>query len=141
MRAGNTRLFVLAAMLAATAVLASCARRPALTQASTPAPTGAGGVTAPAAPGTPSAPAPPASPQVGAAARPDTSPQPSAAPAPAPATPPSPREFAAVPELADIRFDFDKYNIRSRDAAILDKNAAWLKSNPSTLVLIEGHCD
>jgi peptidoglycan-associated lipoprotein len=63
------------------------------------------------------------------------------APAPAAAAPPPPREFAAVPELADIHFDFDKYDIRPGDAAILDRNATWLKSNPSTLVLIEGHCD
>jgi peptidoglycan-associated lipoprotein len=44
-------------------------------------------------------------------------------------------------ELADIFFDFDKYDIRSGDAKTLDTNANWLKSNPNHLVLIEGHCD
>ena len=38
-------------------------------------------------------------------------------------------------------FDFDRYDIRADDAKILDGNAAWLKSNASNLVLIEGHCD
>jgi len=47
----------------------------------------------------------------------------------------------AIPELADIHFDFDKYNIRPGDAKILDKNADWLKSHADQLVLIEGHCD
>ena len=47
----------------------------------------------------------------------------------------------ANPNLNDIYFDFDKYNIRPNDAKILDANAAWLKSNPANLVLIEGHCD
>ncbi|HEV8615847.1 MAG TPA: peptidoglycan-associated lipoprotein Pal [Methylomirabilota bacterium] len=50
------------------------------------------------------------------------------------------RDFAAVPELKDIFFDFDKYDIRPGDAKTLDANAQWLKSNDN-LVLIEGHCD
>jgi len=55
--------------------------------------------------------------------------------------PPKPSEFMANTNLNDIHFDFDKYNIRSGDAKVLDANAAWLKSNPGNLVLIEGHCD
>ena len=47
----------------------------------------------------------------------------------------------ANPNLNDIHFDFDKYDIRPGDAKILDANAAWLKSNSGNLVLIEGHCD
>jgi len=47
----------------------------------------------------------------------------------------------ANPNLNDIHFDFDKYNIRPGDAKILDANATWLKSNTGNLVLIEGHCD
>src|SRR5262249_3302563 len=65
-------------------------------------------------------------------------------PAPTPSTPsppPRPSEFTANPNLNDIHFDFDKYNIRPGDAKVLDANASWLKSNPGTLVLIEGHCD
>ncbi|MBI2219279.1 MAG: peptidoglycan-associated lipoprotein Pal [Candidatus Rokubacteria bacterium] len=47
----------------------------------------------------------------------------------------------SVPELKDIFFDFDKYDIRPEDAKTLDVNASWLKANPNQLVLIEGHCD
>ena len=54
---------------------------------------------------------------------------------------PAPAEFAARPELADIHFDFDRYDIRPGDATILDASAAWLRANAGTLVLIEGHCD
>jgi peptidoglycan-associated lipoprotein len=65
------------------------------------------------------------------------------APGTTPTPPPRPavRDFAAVPELQDIYFDFDKYDIRPADARTLDANAAWLKSNPNHLILIEGHCD
>jgi peptidoglycan-associated lipoprotein len=41
----------------------------------------------------------------------------------------------------DIRFDFDKYNIRSADEATLGRIARWLGDNEKTSVLIEGHCD
>jgi peptidoglycan-associated lipoprotein len=43
--------------------------------------------------------------------------------------------------LKDVNFDFDKYDIRPADAKILDANAAWLKTNGRTLLLIEGHAD
>jgi peptidoglycan-associated lipoprotein len=46
----------------------------------------------------------------------------------------------ASPNLKDIHFDFDKYDIRPGDAKVLDANAAWLKTN-NNLVLVEGHCD
>jgi len=54
---------------------------------------------------------------------------------------PQPGTFRATTELKDVHFDFDKYDIRSGDAKTLDANAAWLKSNTTMLVLIEGHCD
>jgi peptidoglycan-associated lipoprotein len=110
-----------------------CAKRPALSQASAPAPTGVPQSVAPA-------PAPAAPVQEAPAAAP-------APPAPAPqpvveaARPPAPpKDFADTANLKDIHFDFDKYDIRGGDAKILDANAAWLKSNDN-LVLIEGHCD
>src|SRR5262249_51540763 len=68
-------------------------------------------------------------------------PAPAAPSTAAPATPPRPSEFAENPNLKDIHFDFDKYDIRPDDAKILDSNAGWLKSNDGMLVLIEGHCD
>ena len=50
------------------------------------------------------------------------------------------KDFAAVADLKDVFFDFDKYDIRPGDATTLDANAKWLKANDN-LVLIEGHCD
>src|SRR5262249_38736417 len=120
-------------------VLAGCAKRPAMTAASAPAPSGAAQATAP--PTTPpSATAPSTSAPPSSATTPATSgSQPSTGPGPAP-TPPPASEVAAHPNLRDIYFDFDKYDIRPGDAKILDSNATWLKGN-NNLVLIEGHCD
>jgi peptidoglycan-associated lipoprotein len=140
-----------ASLLVVAALLAGCAKRPATTQASAPAPTGAVGTTAagrasdsgrtstdsgtqPTQPG-------------GAGAQPGTTgtagPTPGTAGAQTPGTTarPAPREFVAVADLTDVFFDFDKYDIRPNDAGVLDTNAQWLKSNPQQLVLIEGHCD
>ncbi|OGL11628.1 MAG: peptidoglycan-associated lipoprotein [Candidatus Rokubacteria bacterium RIFCSPLOWO2_02_FULL_72_37] len=110
-------------------VLAGCAKRPATTQASAPAPT-----------------APP--PAASTPAQPSTAAPSMAAPAPAaPKAPagaamrPSPKEFTAIADLKDIHFDFDKYDIRPSDAKVLDANAIWLKSHGDYLILIEGHCD
>lgn len=63
---------------------------------------------------------------------------------PAKVTPPD--QKVAVPmvsPLKDINFDFDKYNIRDKDAAILKDNMAWFraKANAGKKVRIEGHCD
>lgn len=68
---------------------------------------------------------------------------PEPAPTPAPAEParPVPAEFAGTAEVKPIHFDFDKSDIRSDDAEVLEVNAAWLKENEETVVLIEGHCD
>lgn len=60
---------------------------------------------------------------------------------PPPAPPPAPAPPAAVPALANIYFDFDRYNIRPGDAEILKKNLDWLKANANTKVKIEGNCD
>jgi peptidoglycan-associated lipoprotein len=120
----------LTTLLVGVVALSGCAKRPATTQAAAPAPTGPAQTTASA---------PSSGPQM-------QSSTPAAAAAAATATPTPParppiRDFMAIPELADIFFDFDKYDIRSDGAKTLDTNAAWLKSNPNHLVLIEGHCD
>jgi peptidoglycan-associated lipoprotein len=109
-------------------VLSGCAKRPATTQAAAPAPTGAATTTA----ATPSS--EPQQMQSGGTGA-------TATPAPTTAARPAVQDFTAVPELADIFFDFDKYDIRPADAKTLDANASWLKSNPNHLLLIEGHCD
>ena len=63
---------------------------------------------------------------------------PEAKPPVAVAPPPPAKPLCA---LNDINFDFDKYNIRERDAAILKEDAACLNANPARKARIEGHCD
>ena len=43
--------------------------------------------------------------------------------------------------LLPIYFDFDKANIREDQRARIEKDAAYLKENPSTKIRIEGNCD
>lgn len=40
-----------------------------------------------------------------------------------------------------VHFDFDKYDIRPDDQAILQRQATWLSRYPSVRVTIEGNCD
>lgn len=46
-----------------------------------------------------------------------------------------------VPEIGDVHFEFDKWNLTPTAREILTKNAAWIKKNHPVEVLIEGHCD
>jgi peptidoglycan-associated lipoprotein len=43
--------------------------------------------------------------------------------------------------LDPVHFDFDKYDIRPADRAVLAAHAEWLKQHPAVKVMIEGHCD
>ena len=43
---------------------------------------------------------------------------------------PNPKDFTTAAQLKDIRFDFDRYDIRAEDAEVLDANAESMKSNP-----------
>jgi len=43
--------------------------------------------------------------------------------------------------LKDVHFDFDKYEIRLREAEILKENSALLMKYPLMKFQIEGHCD
>jgi len=141
--ASRCRNGILVSLLISVVVLAGCAKRPAMTAASAPAPSGAAQATAPPTT-TPPATAPSTSEGgTSATAPPGTSgaqPPSGGAGTSTPATRPAVSEFAANPNLKDIYFDFDKYDIRPGDAKILDSNATWLKGN-NNLVLIEGHCD
>jgi peptidoglycan-associated lipoprotein len=130
----HARRIVVSAVIVA-AVFVGCAKRPALTTISGPAPTG--GAEVAAAPATPATPAPAPAP---AAAAPAPAPTPPVTPAPAPVRP-APKDYAAVEALKPIYFEFDRYDIRPNDRKVLDANAAWLKQNTNQLVLIEGHCD
>jgi len=58
-----------------------------------------------------------------------------------PAQPTGVEEFAAVPELKPLHFEFDKAQLRAADARTLDANAEWLKVNPTVTILIEGNAD
>ncbi|MHB8110408.1 MAG: peptidoglycan-associated lipoprotein Pal [Syntrophorhabdaceae bacterium] len=67
-------------------------------------------------------------------------------PAAQPAKVQPPEQKVEVPVAApmkDIYFDFDKYNVRDTDAAILKENMNWMnaKENKGKKVRIEGHCD
>jgi peptidoglycan-associated lipoprotein len=151
--------FVLGSLLIAAVAVTGCAKRPATTAATAPAPTGTAGSTG-AATGTarPTTPGMAGSqPGQGMTGGTGSSGQPTgsggsgggsgtgsstAAPTTsAPGARPAPAEFSAVADLKDVYFDFDKYDIRGADAKVLDTNATYLKGNANSLVLIEGHCD
>ena len=70
--------------------------------------------------------------QKGEAPPPKAAPAVVQAPESKPVVPVAPPPAAAKPMCAlnDINFDFDKYNIRERDAAILKEDAAWFKRQP-----------
>ena len=54
---------------------------------------------------------------------------------------PSPMEFTPNADLKDVHFEFDRYEVRVTDKAVLEANARWLRSNARALLLIEGHAD
>ena len=110
---------------------AGCAKRPATTAADVPAPS----APTPSAPSAAPAPSSPSTPSPAPSSPTTTTAAPSGSARPVPG------EFAAIAELRDINFDFDKYDIRPGDARTLDANAAWPKANGNQLLLIEGHCD
>jgi OOP family OmpA-OmpF porin len=59
-------------------------------------------------------------------------------PPPAPAPPPPVRQKLV---LRGVHFDFNKYNIRPGDAAVLDEAVPVLKANPKVAVQVNGYCD
>ncbi len=140
---------VIVSLLVLTVTLAGCAKRPATTQASAPAPgggatsmqagpasqagdSGVAGARSGAGPGMAGGSA------AGGARGPGMT---GSGPGASGGARPIPKDFVAVPDLKDIHFDFDRYDIRATDTRTLDANAAWLKSNGGMMVLIEGHCD
>jgi peptidoglycan-associated lipoprotein len=123
----------LTVLLVVGALVSGCARRPATTAATAPAPTGVA-INAPGAGAGPSVST--VRPTAGAP-RASSPGQSSMSPV---ATRPPVKDFTAIPDLVDIYFEFDEYEIRPAAARTLDSNARWLRSNRD-LVLIEGHCD
>jgi len=116
-------------VISLTLLLAGCPKRPAMSVATAPPPV----PPAAAAPPTPVAPPPAPAPTPVA--------PPTVAPAPTPPPPAPPKEYRANAALNQVFFAFDKADIRPNDAKTLAASAAYLKSNPNQLVLIEGHCD
>jgi len=51
------------------------------------------------------------------------------------------KPFEPTEDLQDIHFDYDKYDLDAPSKSILNKNAEWLKQNPSSRVEVQGHCD
>jgi peptidoglycan-associated lipoprotein len=43
--------------------------------------------------------------------------------------------------VKDIYFDYDRFDLRAEDQAIVNANAAFIKAHPSIKFTIEGHCD
>jgi peptidoglycan-associated lipoprotein len=63
-------------------------------------------------------------------------------PPPPPPPPPSETEEEAFARnVKDIFFDYDKYDVRPSDQAVLQGDAEFLKSHPNMNITIEGHCD
>lgn len=96
----------------------------------------------------------------GKKAPPPPPPAPPAAPAPPPPAPPPARpevapqvdeygrikamstdEIDRMGLLAEVRFDFDRYDLREADRPVLNKNAEILKKFDFLVVTVEGHCD
>src|SRR5437899_8786511 len=93
---------MLALLLILGVVLVGCAKRPATTQAAAPAPTGAAATTPGAMAAT----------QPGGGGTAPSSGGGGTTATPAPTNRPDVKEFAAIADLKDIHFDFDKYDIR-----------------------------
>ena len=95
------------------------------------------------APGAPGAAVTPAPPAVGEAPVMEAPPAPVAV---APATPPQAAPGVAVTEekmsqFDDVRFDFDKSEVKEDGRKTCQVVADYLKKNPMAKFLIEGHCD
>ena len=95
------------------------------------------------APGAPGAAVTPAPPAVGEAPVMEAPPAPVAV---APATPPAAAPGVAVTEekmsqFDDVRFDFDKSEVKEDGRKTCQVVADYLKKNPMAKLLIEGHCD
>ncbi|MCS7152129.1 MAG: OmpA family protein [Endomicrobia bacterium] len=49
-------------------------------------------------------------------------------------------EFISVPELKNVYFDYDKFDLTEESKSILRKNVEFLLANPQYDILVEGHC-
>ena len=75
---------------------------------------------------------------------PPTTAPPAPAPAPNPPPPPPPEPAprpVEAPQLSDIFFDYDSFDLRDDARGTLDGNGQILMRNTGVKVTIEGHCD
>lgn len=49
-------------------------------------------------------------------------------------------EFISLPELKNVYFEFDKFDLTDEAKEILRKNAEFLRAHPEYEILVEGHC-
>ena len=69
-----------------------------------------------------------------------TKPDVSAAAAAATITPGSQEDLVA--NVGDrVFFGYDKYTLTEKSRTVLEKQLAWLNSNPSAKIIVAGHCD
>jgi peptidoglycan-associated lipoprotein len=54
---------------------------------------------------------------------------------------PGSQEDLVVSVGDSVYFDFNKFSLREDARNVLEKQAAWLKSNASVTLSVEGHCD
>lgn len=54
---------------------------------------------------------------------------------------PAPPPLSLEDQLADVFFDYDKWNIRDDQVAVATANAELLAASSSAEIVIEGHCD
>jgi peptidoglycan-associated lipoprotein len=45
------------------------------------------------------------------------------------------------PDLKDVHFAFDRYDLNITAQTLLRENAQWLTANPGAQIIVEGHCD
>jgi len=45
------------------------------------------------------------------------------------------------PDLKDVHFAFDRYDLTITAQTLLRENAEWLRSNTGAQIIVEGHCD
>jgi len=45
------------------------------------------------------------------------------------------------PDLKDVHFAFDRYDLNITAQTLLRENSQWLKANPGVQIIVEGHCD
>ena len=62
-------------------------------------------------------------------------------PPPPPPQPSATEEELFAQNVKDVFFDYDKYDLRNNDEAVLSNDAAFLKSHPTMKVTIGGYCD